>query len=128
MTGEAAVLLCGLFLAHYLGDFTPLATRRMLAAKADAKPLWPIAAHAGVHTGLMALVIALASSPGRSVLLLACAIQFITHFLLDAGRARLGRRYPVLNDPTRSRFWHALGLDQLAHAVVLIAVAAIVLA
>jgi hypothetical protein len=128
MTGEATILLCGLFLAHYLGDFTPLATRRMLEAKAAAKPLWPIAAHAGVHTGLMALVIALASRPDGFILLLACGIQFVTHFLLDAGRAGLGRWHPDLNNPTRSRFWHVLGLDQLAHAVVLILVAAIVLA
>ena len=128
MTGEAVILLCGLFLAHYLGDFTPLATRRMLQAKAAAKPLWPIAAHAGVHTCLIALVIALASYPDVPLLLLACAIQFFTHFLLDAGRAGLGRRHPGLNDPARSRFWHVLGLDQLAHAIVLIVVAAIVLA
>ncbi|MGD8697817.1 MAG: DUF3307 domain-containing protein [Gemmatimonadales bacterium] len=128
MTGEAAILLCGLFLAHYLGDFTPLATRRMLEAKAAAKPLWPIAAHAGVHTGLMALVIALVSRPEGFILLAASAIQFMTHFLLDAGRAGLGRRHPILNDAKRSPFWHVLGLDQLAHAVVLIVVAAIVLA
>jgi hypothetical protein len=128
MTGEATILLCGLFLAHYLGDFTPLATRRMLEAKAAAKPLWPIAAHAAVHTALVAVVIALAASPSGPTLLLVCAIQFVTHFLLDAGRAVLGRRLPILNDPARSRFWHVLGLDQLAHAVVLIVVAAIVLA
>jgi hypothetical protein len=128
MTSEAAILLCGLFLAHYCGDFTPLATRRMLDAKAAATPLWPIAAHAGVHTALMASVIVLVSSPDRVVLLLACAVQFVTHFALDAGRARLGRWYPALNNPSRPRFWHVLGLDQLAHAIVLILVATMVLA
>ncbi len=128
MTSEAAILLCGLFLAHYCGDFTPLATRRMLEAKVAAQPLWPIAAHAGVHTALMALVIVLAASPDPAILLLACAVQFVTHFVLDAGRARLGRWYPALNDASRSRFWHVLGLDQLAHAIVLILVATIVLA
>jgi hypothetical protein len=128
MTGETAVLLCGLFLAHYLGDFTPLSTRRMLEAKSAAKPLWPIAAHAGVHTGLMAMVIALVSRPEGAILALACAIQFVTHFSLDAGRARLGRWRPDLNDPARSKFWHLLGADQLAHALVLIGVAALVLA
>lgn len=127
MTGEAAVLLCGLFLGHYVGDFTPLVTRRMLEAKSAATPLWPILMHAAVHTVLMALVIAFVSNPEASVLLLACAIQLVTHFGLDAGRARLGLWKPGLNDPTRSEFWHLLGLDQLAHALVLIGVAALVL-
>lgn len=126
MTGEATLLLGCLFLAHYIGDFTPLATRRMLEAKAAAKPLWPIAAHAGVHTGLMALAIVLVSRPEASILVLACAIQFVTHFGLDAGRAGVGRWQPSLNDPTRSKFWRLLGLDQLAHAIVLIGVAALV--
>jgi hypothetical protein len=127
MTGEATGLLCCLFLAHYIGDFTPLATRRMLDAKAAAKPLWPIAAHAGVHTVLMALAIMLVSRPEAPILLLACAIQFATHFGLDAGRAGLGRWQPHLNDPTRSKFWRLLGLDQLAHTIVLIGVATLVL-
>jgi len=127
MTSEAAALLCGLFLAHYIGDFTPLVTRRMLEAKSAATPMWPILMHAAVHTGLMALAIALVSTPKASILLLACAIQLVTHFGLDAGRARLGLRKPGLNDPTRSEFWRLLGLDQLAHALVLIGVAALVL-
>lgn len=127
MTVEAAVLLCGLFLAHYIGDFTPLVTRRMLEAKSAGRPLWPILMHAAVHTALMALVIALVAQPRGFVLLLASAIQLVTHFGLDAGRALLGRWQSGLNDPTRSEFWHLLGLDQLAHALVLIGVAALVL-
>jgi hypothetical protein len=127
MTGQATLLLCGLFLAHYLGDFTLLVTRRMLEAKAAADPIWPILVHAGVHTALVALVIALVALPTWPILLFACALEFVTHSAIDTGRAKLGRRYPVLNDPGRARFWHFLGIDQLLHAIVLIVVAAIVL-
>ncbi len=127
MTTQAVLLLAGLFLAHFLGDFTPLATPRMLAAKANAQPIWLIAAHAGVHTALVTLVILLVVLPAGSTVLLAAAIQFATHFLLDAGRAKLGQIDPILNDPGRNRFWHLLGLDQLAHAFVLVGIAALVL-
>jgi hypothetical protein len=127
MTGQATLLLCGLFLAHYVGDFTPLVSRRMLEAKAAADPLWPIAVHAGVHTALVAAVIVLVAFPAWPLLLLGCALEFITHFVIDTSRAKLGRRYPVLNDPGRARFWHFLGIDQFLHAIVLILLAAIVL-
>ncbi len=120
MTNQAAVLLAGLFFAHYLGDFTPLSTPGMLAAKANAKPMWLIAAHALLHTVLVALVILIVVFPSWSILALAAGIEFVTHLLLDAGRAKLGQRLPEMNNPGRNVFWYALGLDQFAHAIVLI--------
>jgi Protein of unknown function (DUF3307) len=127
VTGQMVLLLAGFFFAHYLGDFTPLATQGMLAAKMNAQPMWLIAAHAAVHTLLIAIVIVAVVFPAWTILLLAAAIQFVTHFTLDAGRARLGRRFPAMNDPLRSRFWQVLGVDQLAHALVLIGLAVLVL-
>jgi hypothetical protein len=127
VTNQAALLLAGFFFAHYLGDFTPLSTPGMLAAKANAKPMWLIAAHALVHTVLVALVIWVVVFPAWSILALAAGIEFVTHFALDAGRARLGRRIPNLNDPTRNVFWYALGLDQFAHALVLVYLALLLL-
>ena len=53
MSVTAAVLLAALLLGHNLGDFTPLATPRMLGAKSEGRPIGPIAAHAAVH-GLLA--------------------------------------------------------------------------
>jgi hypothetical protein len=126
MTNQAALLLAGFFFAHYLGDFTPLSTPRMLAAKTNAKPMWLIAAHALVHTLLVALVILIVVFPSWSVLALAAAIECVTHFVLDASRARLGRRVPALNDPSRNIFWYSLGLDQFAHALVLLGLALLV--
>jgi hypothetical protein len=52
LTVEAAWLL-------FLGDFTPLSTASMLRAKAAGAPLGPIGAHAAVHSGLVAIAVAL---------------------------------------------------------------------
>jgi len=126
MTNQIALLLAGFFFAHYLGDFTPLSTPEMLAAKTNAKPMWLIAAHALVHAVLIGLVILIVAFPSWTILGLAAAIEFISHFVLDAGRAQLGRRVPELNNPSRNVFWYALGLDQFAHALVLIGLALLV--
>lgn len=119
MSGAAFWLLAALLFAHYLGDFTPLATRRMLGAKLYAAPLGPFIAHAGVHTLLVGLVIAALARPGWSLVVAAAAIVFVTHFGLDMLRSRLGRRFPKLNDPDSRAFWSVLGLDQFGHAAVL---------
>ena len=127
MTTQAAVLLAGFLFAHYLGDFTPLSTPDMLAAKAKARPMWLIAAHALVHTVLVALIILIVVFPSWSILFLAAVIEFVTHFAIDAGRAKFSQRLPELNNPGRNSFWYTRGLDQFAHAAVLIFLAALVL-
>lgn len=127
MSGEAILLLLGLFFGHFLGDFTHLATARMHYAKSNGGPLLDIAGHAAVHGVLVAVVVATLAAPAWSIVVAAAAIELVTHFALDAGRARLGRRYSTLNDPRRRPFWYALGFDQFAHGLVLLALAAIVL-
>ena len=133
MTTAAAWLLAGLFLAHFLGDFTPLATDRMQVAKASGGPLSLIAGHAAVHTVLVALAIGIAVGLGFpvqsawTVVAAAAAIEFVTHFAIDALRAQLSRRSLHYHDPGERRFWVALGLDQLAHGLVLVGLAALVL-
>jgi len=120
VTVFAAGLLAFLLLAHYLGDFTPLSTSRMLEAKAAGGPVSPIASHAGVQTLLVALIVAVASGFDLRLVAAVVAIEFVTHFVIDLTRARLGVRFPQLRDPTNREFWWALGLDQLAHALVLV--------
>ncbi len=127
MTGEALWLLGALFLGHYLGDYTPLLTARMLEAKAQGSPLKPIAGHAGVHSVLVGVAVAVLAAPGWSLLLAVCGIEFGTHFVIDATRGRLARLFPVLKDPDRGVYWRVLGLDQLAHMLVLLGIAALVL-
>ena len=126
MTLQAAVLLGLLLLAHFAGDFTPLATRSMQRAKAIGTPVGPIALHALVHAILVTIVVAAAASPGADILALAAAVEFVTHFGLDWGRGVLGRSVPALFDPSRQAFWTALGLDQAAHAIVLVGIALLV--
>ncbi len=119
MTIESAWLLAALMVAHYMGDFTVLATARMLASKAAGGPLYLIGAHAGVHGLVVAPILVVASaSVGPAVL--ATTGVVLSHFLIDTVRARVGLRFSALSDPTRKAFWSALGFDQLLHGLVLI--------
>ena len=125
MNGDPFWLLAGLLIAHYVGDFTPLATQGMQRAKANGGPLSLIAGHASVHTLLVTGVFAVFLGPAWLTLAVVAAIEFLSHFAIDAGRSRLGQRLPTLNDPRRSPFWYALGVDQLAHGLVLVGLAAL---
>ena len=127
MTASASWLLAGLLLAHCLGDFSPLATGRMQVAKANGGPMYLIAGHAAVHMVLVTAAVILVARPTWSLILAAAGIELVTHFLLDAGRARLGRRFPAFNDHRDNTFWYALGADQLAHGLVLVWIAGLVL-
>jgi len=127
LSTQAAVLLALLLVGHFLGDFTPLATARMQEAKANGGPMRVIAAHAAVHAVLTGLAIALVAGLEPSALWLAVGLQFLTHWGLDAFRARLGVRVPVFADPSKNVYWTALGLDQLAHGLVLLIITMLVL-
>lgn len=122
MTGADFILLSLLLVAHYLGDFTPLATPGMRAAKGGDGPIAWIGAHAAVHATLVLLALAAARVPGPLVLG-GAVIELVTHFGVDWARMKVGRAYPILGDPGRNPFWRLLGLDQLAHGVVLMAIA-----
>jgi len=121
VTTEVAWLLAALMTAHFLGDFTVLATPRMLESKATGRSLHWIAAHAGVHGVLVAPVALAFGSFERA--LAAVAVVTLSHLIIDTGRSLLMVRYPVLADATRKQFWSALGFDQLLHGLVLIWVA-----
>lgn len=127
MTADAVALLLGLLAGHYLGDFTPLASERVQKAKASGGPLAPIAGHAAIHGLLTGAAAASIVRPGLGALALAAGAQFVTHFLIDAGRARLTARVEALRDPERQLFWSVLGADQLAHGAVLVGIAALLL-
>jgi hypothetical protein len=124
MSAQATSLLAGLLFGHFLGDFTPLSTARMQAAKAAGGPLGPILAHAAVHGLLVALVVTTLIRPAPAAVAGLAAFELATHFLLDAGRAKLAARFAALADPARRPFWTLLGLDQLAHGLVLVTIVA----
>lgn len=120
VSGSEVLIVSALLVAHYVGDFSPLATAGMQRAKANGGPLLVIAGHAGVHGVLVALVATIFAAPGGRFVFAAALIVFVTHFALDAAKARLGRRFPLLNAPQNKEFWYVLGLDQLGHALVLV--------
>lgn len=127
MTGGGAALMMALLVGHFLGDFTPLLTERMREAKENGRPLGPIVLHGAVHGVLTLLAVAAALGPEPAPCAYGAGAVFVTHSLIDAVRARLGRRSEGLHDPDTQLFWTALGLDQLAHAAVLVAVATLLL-
>ena len=126
MSSQAAGLMAALLVAHFLGDFTPLATARMQDAKVSGNPLGPIAAHALIHAILVALAVALAAGPGWAMVGAAASIEFGTHLGIDWTRGKLGAEIPALADSGDQQFWTALGLDQLAHGLVLVGIVALI--
>ena len=127
MTAQTTALLAFLLVGHFLGDFTPLATARMQEAKVSGTPLGPIALHALIHAVLVGIAVAAIARPVPMLILAAVAIEFWTHLGLDWLRGKMSARRPALGEPTQRVFWTALGLDQLAHALVLVMIAELVL-
>jgi hypothetical protein len=120
---QGAGVMAALLVAHFLGDFTPLATARMQEAKAVGRPLGPITAHSFIHAVLVAIAVGLAARPGWQMVGAAAAIEFWTHLAIDWTRGRMGAAIPALSDSGDQQFWTALGLDQLAHGLVLVWIA-----
>lgn len=123
MTDQAATLLIFLFVGHFLGDFTPLATAQMQEAKLSGTPIGPIALHALIHAALVGVAVVAIVRPVPMLILAAVTVEFWTHLGLDWFRGKMSVRRPALGDPNQRVFWTALGLDQLAHAMVLVGIA-----
>ncbi len=122
MTHQATLLLSLLLLAHYLGDFTPLATRKMQEAKAGVRPPGLIIVHAAIHGLLVGLAVTITLGSWR-LAAAAAGIEFALHFAIDFAKMKTGLRFPILRDSTNDPFWYFLGLDQLAHGLVLLGIA-----
>ncbi len=126
MTDQALTLLAVLLLTHYLGDFTHLSTPRMLEAKATGRSISWIGAHAGVHA-VLGLAVGLVARPTGGILLAAFVLELVTHFLIDTGRAKLCASFPSCATTDNDAYWYLLGVDQLLHGWVLLAIVAMVL-
>ena len=127
MTTQAAVLLTFLLVGHFLGDFTALSTHRMQEAKRKGTPIGPIALHALIHAALVGVAVAAIARPDPMLILGAVSIEFWTHLGIDWFRGRMTARHPALADPGQPVFWPVLGLDQLAHGLVLLGIGSLVL-
>lgn len=115
------LLLLMLNVCHWAADYTHLSRPWMLAAKRLGTPIGPIAAHAFVHAVLMSLVCCLFA--GIDGVIIALTMQFPTHWGIDILKGRLNGWFHSLQSPTNVYHWYVFGLDQLAHQVVIIAIA-----
>ena len=110
-------ILIGLFICHFLADYTHLSTSWMLNAKRLGKPLFPILTHAMVHTLLMGIFLGCLEI---SNIILLMGFQLITHFLIDVWKGRMNGWFPALQSPANKWHWVVFGFDQLLHAIVII--------
>ena len=108
------LMLALLEVKHYLFDFH-WQTPKMLAGKGVLGNRWGVA-HSGLHA-MSTLVILLALAPSFWWLAFA---EFAVHYGVDYMKARYG-----IKDASRTLFWKQLGLDQLAHQLTYVAIAAI---
>lgn len=111
-------ILIGLFICHFLADYTHLSTSWMLNAKRLGKPLFPIFIHAAMHTILMSLVL-LWFIGHTNLWAYLVMFQWSTHFLIDVWKGRMNGWFPSLQSPANKWHWIVFGFDQLLHAVVI---------
>lgn len=113
-------ILVGLFICHWLADYTHLSTAWMLNAKRLGKPLIPIIIHALVHTILMGTFLLFMLGNNNPVVLWLCFFQLSTHFLIDTWKGRMNGWFPLLQNPANKWHWVIFGFDQLLHAIVIV--------
>lgn len=113
-------ILIGLFICHFLADYTHLSTAWMLNAKRLGKPLYPIFTHAFIHASLMLVLLALVFGSSGFKLAALFGFQLITHFLIDVWKGRMNGWFPSLQSPANKWHWIVFGFDQLLHALVII--------
>jgi hypothetical protein len=121
------VLLVVFQLKHYLADF-PLQNAYMLGKFKESGWVLPLTAHCGVHA-YMTLMIAAVVTGNVGVMVGVAALDFSLHFAMDRLKAspKMWGRFK----PTETRFWSALGFDQMFHhlthyliiAIIVLAVA-----
>ncbi|MCU0416093.1 MAG: DUF3307 domain-containing protein [Cytophagaceae bacterium] len=110
----------GLFFCHWLGDFTPLSTPRMLAAKAKGSPISIIGLHAVIHAVLMGLFLFLIQVP-LVLIFYIIAFEGISHWLIDIVKGKLTLHFSsTLGNSAHNSYWMLFGADQLAHTIVIL--------
>lgn len=120
---NTTILLLTLFFCHFLADYTHLSTAWMLNAKRLGKPLFPILAHAGVHSLLMGIALTILGYGNLlqfDIVDKLMIFQLFTHFIIDMWKGRMNGWFPSLQSPANKWHWIVFGIDQYFHAVVII--------
>lgn len=113
------MLLIALFCCHYLADFTPISTARMLAAKKFGRPFTPILVHGHVHGSLMFLALLYFNIDGVRAAEL-YMLQTWTHAGIDLLKGRCNGWFPALQNAAAPPHWMVFGADQLAHTLIIL--------
>lgn len=114
-------ILIGLFICHWLADYTHLSTAEMLGAKRFGNPLLPILSHALTHGALMGLFLLFALNADFEKLVYLNFFQIATHFIIDTWKGRMNGWFPAIQSPANKWHWIVFGFNQLLHALVIIA-------
>lgn len=102
-------LMAALLVKHFLLDF-PLQTKTMLAEKGKYLEMGGIH-HAFAHgLGTATVFMLFGMSPVAGTL---AVIDILIHYHVDYFKMMINRKTGL--KPDNARFWHLLGLDQLAH-------------
>lgn len=93
---------------HFVCDY-PLQSQYMLKKMNESGWVKPLAAHAGVHSIFTFLIVAVFG--GLFLAIPMAILDFVVHFAID----RIKVKYSKGVNPSESKFWAYLGLDQMAH-------------
>ncbi len=113
-------ILIGLFICHFLADYTHLSTSWMLNAKRYGEPIIPIISHACVHGLLMGIVLAFYVSINQPMFWSIILFQIYSHFMIDLLKGKVNLWFPSVSNPANKIHWIVFGFDQLLHALVII--------
>ncbi len=114
---EVFVLLVLFQFKHFIADY--LLQFPYMYENKGIKGNWkqwvlPLVDHSGIHAILTLLIISAATTADIGVK--AAAFDFATHFVIDRWKATRG------SNPSESKFWRELGIDQMLHHLVGIAI------
>ncbi len=113
-------ILIILFICHFLGDFSHLATKWMFQAKSFGYPLYPIFVHASVHAILMWVTLRVIFNVESLLSFYLFLFQLITHFTIDVLKGKMNMLFPELQSSNNRGYWVVFGFDQLLHSLVII--------
>ena len=117
-----AIIFAAFLVKHFLADF-PLQFPFMVIGKGKEKDwILPLFAHASIH-GILTFLILIVVTKNVLFSLSVSLLEIIVHLSIDRVKASpylLGR----FKDTSKPVFWWCLGLDQLAHGLCYVAIAA----
>ena len=117
MNNFILLVLVGLEIKHFLADYA-LQTGWMIRGKSSLFHAGGYI-HAAIHVAGTAFILLIAALPLGLIIWLVIA-EFVVHFVLDFGKARISKNISSTNRP--HLFWTLNGLDQLMHHLTYIAI------